>query len=261
MADLPPISFSLAPPVDRLISALPLYLQIAEGLLERIEAGELAPGTRLPAERELAGQLGVNRLTIRRALRVLEGQGLISRKPGRGTHVAQPRIDRQASQIISFTRGMQRRGFVPGARLVSIEQRPVEAYLAGELRLALWAPVYIVLRVRTLNQEPVLLERYTLPQRRFPNIDQLDLGQGSVFDILEREYGVQICRARQSLEPIIATDYEAALLDVEPGAPLMLERRVSYDRDDQPVEAGRDMYRGDRFRFVTQMAAPEVIPG
>jgi GntR family transcriptional regulator len=244
-----------------LISAVPLYLQIAEGLLEQIEAGDLAAGTRLPAERDLASQLGVNRLTIRRALRVLEGQGLISRKPGRGTHVARPRIDRQASQIISFTRGMQRRGLVPGARLVSVEQRPVEAYLAGELRLPVWAPVYIVLRLRTLNQEPVLLERYTLPQRRFPDIDRFDLGQGSVFDLLEREYGVRICRARQSLEPIIATEYEAALLDVAPGAPLMLERRISYDGDDQPVEAGRDLYRGDRFRFVTQMAVPEAIPG
>jgi GntR family transcriptional regulator len=261
MAELPPLTFSLAPPVNRLISAVPLYLQIAEGLLGQIEAGELAPGTRLPAERQLAGQLGVNRLTLRRALRVLEGQGLISRKQGRGTHVAQPRIDRQASQIISFTRGMQRRGFTPGARLVSIEQRPVEAYLAGELRLPLWAPVYVVLRVRTLNQEPVLLERYTLPQRRFPGLERLNLEQGSVFDLLAREYGVQICRARQSLEPMIAMEYEASLLDVEPGAALMLERRISYDQGGQPVEAGRDLYRGDRFRFVTETAAPETAIG
>ncbi|MCK4316315.1 MAG: GntR family transcriptional regulator, partial [Anaerolineae bacterium] len=77
-------------------------------------------------------------------------------------------------------------------------------------------------------------------------------------EIIETEYGVSIVRARQSLEPVTATEYEAELLGIEPGAPLMLERRVSFDRDNQPVERGRDLYRGDRFRFVTEMAPLEL---
>jgi len=65
-------------------------------------------------------------------------------------------------------------------------------------------------------------------------------------------------RARQSLEPVVATEYEAELLGVQPGAPLMLERRLGLDQDDQPVEYGRDLYRGDRFRFVTEIAPLEL---
>jgi GntR family transcriptional regulator len=246
--------FTLPPPASRLVAAAPLYLQIAEGLLDRIESGELAPGDRLPPERALSEMLGVNRLTLRRALRTLETQGLLTRRQGKGTYVASPKIERQASQLVSFTRGMRRRGFIPGIRLIAAEERPVEAALAGELRLPTSAPVYEILRVRTLNQEPMLLERYTLSVRRFPGLLRFDLQTRSLYEILETEYRVVIQRARQSLEPVVASEYEAGLLGLKPGAPLMLERRLSFDAQGAPVEHGRDLYRGDRFRFTTETA-------
>ncbi|MCI0521544.1 MAG: GntR family transcriptional regulator, partial [Chloroflexi bacterium] len=67
---------------------IPLYIQIAEAFVAQIEAGELNPGDRLPPERELSEHLGVNRMTLRRALRALEGQGLLLRRHGVGTYVA-----------------------------------------------------------------------------------------------------------------------------------------------------------------------------
>jgi GntR family transcriptional regulator len=78
-----------------------------------------------------------------------------------------------------------------------------------------------------------------------------------VYEILETEYGVAIRRARQTLEPVVAGDFEAGLLGIRPGAPLMLERRTGFDARGEPVEHGRDLYRGDRFRFVTEMAPLE----
>ena len=77
------------------------------------------------------------------------------------------------------------------------------------------------------------------------------------YEILETEYEVSVTQARQSLEAVIATEYEAGLLQVQPGAPLMLERRSAFDPSGQPVEHGRDLYRGDRFRFVTETAPIE----
>jgi GntR family transcriptional regulator len=249
------------PPASRLLAAAPLYVQIAEALLERIEAGELVPGDRLPPERELSEHLGVNRLTLRRALWVLESQGLLNRQQGRGTFVAEPKYERQASRLVSFNRGMQHRGVKPRVRLISTDQRPVEASLAKELRLPVAAPVYVVVRCRSIHHEPVLLERYTLPVRRFPRLLDHDLEGRSVYEVLETEYGVRFSRARQSLEPVIATEYEAELLSIHPGAPLMLERRLSYDHAGDPIEHGRDLYRGDRFRFVTESAPWEAEEG
>src|SRR3989304_3362932 len=111
----------------------PLYLQIAEALTARIESGELVSGDRLPPERDLSQSLGVNRLTLRRALRSLESQGLITRRQGRGTHIASPKIERQAARLVSFTRGMQQRGFLPGTPLPSVGHVPAHAPVAGGL--------------------------------------------------------------------------------------------------------------------------------
>lgn len=245
-------------PANRLSTAVPLYNQIADSLLDRIESGKLTPGDRLPPERELSQMLGVNRMTLRQALRLLETQGLLVRRQGNGTYIAEPKIERQAGRLISFTRGMQRRGHKPGAKVITFSQRPVEAAMAGHLGLPVSAPVYDIHRLRLINGEPVMLERFTIPVRRFPGLEDHDLANRSMYEIMEKEYGVSVSRARQSLEPAVAADYEAELLGVKPGAPLMLERRLSFDKEHQPVEYGKDLYRGDRFRFITDMASLEL---
>jgi len=127
--------------------------------------------------------LGVNRVTLRRALRTLEMQGLLTRHQGKGTYVAEPKIERQVARLVSFTRGMRRRGFTPGIKLVSFEERPVEVSLARELKLPISAPVYSILRLRTINQEPVPLERYTVPVRRFPGFGRFDFEERSVYEV------------------------------------------------------------------------------
>jgi len=244
--------------IDRDETSVPLYAQIADSLLDRIESGELSSGDRLPSERELSERLNVNRLTLRRALRVLEDQGLLIRRRGSGTYVAEPKIEWQAGRLIPFTSGAERRGYIPGAQIILFEQRPVETSVAAELELPVSAPVYYVHRLRFVGKEPVLLERFTLPAGRFPCLERFDLSKRSLYEVMETEYGVLVSRAWQSLEPVVATEYEAQLLDIRPGAPLMMERRLTFDQGSQPIEHGKDLYRGDRFRFVTEIAPLEL---
>jgi GntR family transcriptional regulator len=85
-------------------------------------------------------------------------------------------------------------------------------------------------------------------------LDRFDLEARSIYEVMETEYGVAIARARQSFEPVLASDFEADLLCVPVGAPLMLETRLSLDGEGVPVEYGKDRYRGDRFRFVSEAA-------
>jgi GntR family transcriptional regulator len=103
-----------------------------------------------------------------------------------------------------------------------------------------------------------MLESYKIPVQRFPGLDRYDLEKRSIYEIMESEYGVPITRARQSFEPVIATEFEANLLKINIGEALMLEKRLSYDGNNLPVEYGKDRYRGDRFRFVTE-AAPFTL--
>ena len=235
-------------------SAVPRYIQIAETLSARIDAGALAPGDRLPAERALSQQFGVNRMTLRQALQILEGQGRLIRRQGDGTYVAVPKIERTAGLLFPFSKAMRQRGYQPGARVVLFEQRLAEPAIAGQLGLASGAAVYYCHRLRLISAEPVMLEQFVLPAARFPGFVQYDLAIRSVYEVMEVEYGVLITRARQSLEPVLASPYEAELLTVPVGAPLMLERRLTFDQHGQPVEYSKDLYRGDRFRFVTEVA-------
>ena len=248
----------LPPARDRFSMTAPLYVQIAEGFLDRIESGELAPGDRLPPERELSELLSVNRMTVRRALRMLEGQGLLIRRQGAGTYVAKPKIERQASQLFPFTRGMEQRGYKPGIKLITFEERPAETSVAQKLSIPVAAPVFKAYRLRTLNQEPVMLEDFTLPAYHFPGFDCHDLSTRSLYEIFATEYQLSISQAHQSLEPVIASEYEARLLGIETGAPMMLERRLAFDEQGRPVEYSKDLYRGDRFRFITEIASLEL---
>lgn len=229
---------------------LPLYVQIAEGLIDRIESGELAPGDRLPPERILSSSLGVTRVTLRQALQLVEAEGLLERRQGAGTFIAAPKIERTTTRLTPFTLGMKRSGLIPGARVVQFERKPAKISTARRLKLPLSSELYYCHRLRLINQEPIMVEKFYLPASSFPDLDAAVLEDASVFEILEQGYGVRIIRAEQSLEAVSASDYEAELLGITAGAPLLLERRVSYDTGGRPVEYAKDLYRGDRFKFL-----------
>ena len=235
------------------------YIKIADSLLDQIESGELEPGTRLPSERKLSELFEVNRLTLRRALGRLEALGLIIRQHGKGNYVAEPKIERQTGRLISFTHGMERRGLAPGAKVITFEQRPVEAAIARRMEVPVMTPVYYGHRLRLINQEPVMLEEFWMPVYIFPDLEHQDLTNHTTYEIMNSEYGISMLKARRSFEPAIATEYEAKLLEIEVGFPLMLVRRLAFDQKGRYVEYGKDLYRGDRFRFVTEEAfAPEL---
>jgi GntR family transcriptional regulator len=234
-----------------------LYLQIAQSLLDWIQLEELKPGARLPTERDLARMLTANRATLRQALKVLQDQGIIDRKQGKGTFIATPKIERQAGKFVPFTKSMQKKGYQTATKLISLEKILADVSTAEDLQLATGQPLYFIHRVRFLNHEPVLIERLFVPAAKFPNLEKFDLAERSLYEVMETEYGLIIHSARQSLEPVAATEYEAKLLGIHAGSPLMLERRVVFDRAGIPVERARDLFRGDRFRFVTELATLE----
>ncbi len=243
---------------DRLNTTVPLYVQIAESLFEQIESGELSPEERLPSERELSKTLNVSRMTVRAALRILDSKGLLNRRSGDGTYIAKPKIERQAGKLAPFTKSMSTSGHKPSAKIIAFETRMAEVSVANDLKILVSSPVYYVLRLRFINQEPVMLEKFFTPFYRFPNLEQHDLETRSFYEIAETEYGVVAHHSQQSLEAVAATEFEADLLDVSLGAPMMLERRLAFDKENTPFECGHDIYQGNRFRFITEIAPLEM---
>ena len=152
---------------------------------------------------------------------------------------------------------MRHLGYAPRARVLLLDRRSANVETAEQLALATGTPIYYCHRLRLIGDEPVLLEQFALPAARFAGLEQHDLAARSVYEIMEHEYQVVVAHARQILEPVVATPYEAELLSIDLGAPLMLEQRITFDRQGSPIECSRDLYRGDRFRFVTDMATIE----
>jgi len=232
----------------------PRYAQIAEQLLAQIASGALPPEGRLPSERELSARFKVSRMTLRAALRVLDNQGMLSRRPGDGTYVARPKIELGADRLVPFTSGMRRRGHRTGARLLMFEQRRAGTLQAEKLGIAAGEPIFWIERLRTLGRAPAVLERFGMPAGRFPGLEEFDLERESVYELIEREYGAAPHHSWQSLEAVAAGEAEAGLLGVPAGAALMLGTHITYDAHEQPIDYGTDLYRGDRFVFVTELA-------
>jgi GntR family transcriptional regulator len=153
---------------------------------------------------------------------------------------------------------MEKRGLKTENRMIALRRIPADASVAAELHVPVSDPIYFIHRVRLINREPVLMERLFVPGARFPGLDRFDFSKRSLYEVMETEFGIRVQRARQSLEPVAASELEAELLGVAAGAPLMLERRLAYDESDRPVEYARDLFRGDRFRFITEVAPLEV---
>ena len=231
----------------------PVHASIARWLTDLMGRGDLVPGDRLPREDRFAAALGVSRMTLRQALATLEGKGTLERKTGRlgGTFVREPRIECDLTGMAGFTEQMRRANLRAGARVVSASTVPANAKVATALSVQRGAPVHEIVRVRTARREPLAIERSFFPFGPFP--DLLDRGLlGSLYTVLTRDYGQRPTAATESLEPVIARDDEAALLQVEVGAPLMLITRTAFTAAGLAVEFARDIFRPDRIKIALQ---------
>ncbi len=239
---------------NRYQSPVPLYMQIAESLLEQIESGKISPEEKLPSERELSKNLKVSRMTVRAALNILDSKGLLNRRSGDGTYVIKPKIERQAGKLAPFTKSMQRRGHITKAKILTFENKMAEVSVANQLKIPVSSQIYYVQRVRYINEDPVMLEKFSIPQYCFPNLSKFNMETRSFYEIAETEYGIVAHHSQQSLEAVAATEFEAKLLGLKFGEPMMLERRLAFDKENIPFECGHDIYQGNRFRFTTEIA-------
>lgn len=232
---------------------LPKYMQIQASISNWIAQGDINPGDSIPSERELSQQFKVSRMTVRQAISNLVNLGVLQRSHGVGTFVTRPKIEHDIGQLVSFTESTLRRGLNPSGKLLEFMHQLADEKLAHALHVNIGERLYRLVRVRYANQEPLVLEKCYFSCSRFPRIEEYDLENQSMYHIWREQYGVIFGKMRQTLEPVAATEYEANILGVPVGFHLMLVERVTFDRDNQPVEYARDVHRGDKSRFVAEI--------
>ena len=227
---------------------------LRDRLLAEIAAGTPPPGGRLGAERELAVRLGVSRSTLRASLDALETAGAVHRVRGRsgGIFVSQRRVERDLTSLTGLPAYLRRQGFQSGARVLSTGTLAADEATATALALREGELVLEVLRVRLADEQPVSLERARFPAESFPGLLDRSLA-GSIYDLLEADYGLRAGEAEERIEVVSATASDARILEVRPGAALVSILRTAWAVDGRPFEHSRDLFRADRVRIVVRV--------
>lgn len=232
----------------------PLYARTAEILTGRIADGTWAPGALIPAEPEIAQELGVSPGTVRKALDALERRRLIERRQGRGTFVAAHTSERALFhffRIVDLRDGRQ----APTSLVLDCRTGPATEDEAAALEIEPAAAVHRVERLRLLGGQSVILERILLPAARFPGFAlpvRQEMGD-ELYVLYQRDHGVTIARAEERLAAIAAGEEQAARLGLPPGAPLLEIRRIAFDLADRPVERRVTWVDTTAHRYLAQL--------
>jgi GntR family transcriptional regulator len=231
-----------------------LYHQILTALRERIESGEIGVGERLPSEADLERDYGVSRTTARRALDELRRQGVVRREPGRGTFLAGPRLRSDLGRLYSFSEEIERRGHEPGARLIAREEVEADAEVAEKLGVEAGEGLLYVRRLRLADGRPVFVADSYLPIGRFPGLRDADYAAVSLSGLFFEKTGRRVERARQWLGAAAAPAEVAALLELEPGVPVLRLDRVAYVSNDLPIESVTAFFHPDRYQHYGELS-------
>jgi GntR family transcriptional regulator len=227
---------------------IPKYYLVKSALLELIAGAR--PGEALPTERELAQRFATSRTTVRQAIAELVVEGRLERTQGSGTYVAQPKLV-QVRQLTSYSDDVRSQGREPGSRVLRVDRVKAEAPVAEALGLPAGAMVQRVERIRLADGVPVAHEIAHLAGR-MPRLQAELAARGSLYATLRQAYGITLTEVEDTVETVLASPSEAALLEVDTGLPMLLVHRLARDASGRPVEWTRSVFRGDRFRFLAR---------
>lgn len=233
------------------ISEEPIHQRLSDLFRERISSGDWKEGKPLPSEAELCAQNGVSRGTVRQALASLRSEGLITGGRGKPPVVAHPVPSQSFATFMSFTEWAHSLGREPGQRTLEIARRPAGEDLAGKMLLQPGDPVIQVLRLRSLDGNPTMVERSNFVADVGNALFDFDTDSGSIFGYLTSR-GVDLSRGKHVIDAVGADEMDASLLGVAAGSPLLREHRLTYAADGRILECSDDRYLPHLANFVIE---------
>ena len=234
-------------------SAAPLYQQVLEVIKGKIENGTYPADSQIPTELELSRMFGVGRVTVRRAIEELVGEGYLTKRQGRGTFVMTPKMVRKVQQtgdVQSFTDAGRANGMRPGARPVSCALIEADDALAAFFGIRPGSQLTLVSRLRTADGIPVLFENNYYPVEGFEFLREADLADCSIFRVVGERTGHFPVESDPCRLEIARADVDVAReLEVPVGEPLFYMSVGFLDADHVPFCYGRQFYVGSRYSF------------
>ncbi len=215
------------------------YQKVEEHIKGLLNSTDYGPGDRLPSERDLAGTLGVNRLTVRRAVNNLIDAGLLMGNGTSGTRVASHKMIRRVDiyRSIGIHRVITGAGGTPSNKLLHFQITAADANIAERLKIAEGDEVIIVRRVWNIDNSPFCIETSYLVSRLMPGLTADDLVSGqSLYELLNTRYGLETINAERTITVSHVNDIEGRLLDLAPGTAVLALRLLVETKDKKPIE-------------------------
>ena len=234
----------------------PLHSRLESTLRGLIREGKIPTGAILPGELDLAAQIGVSRHTVRHALGVLTNEGLLRRERGRGTTVVSSTpptlIERSLSTFYAFAWEARARGASPQSYVLERTGMAADGTFAARLETAPGTEIERIVRLRTADLDPLVLETTYIPRALSQTLDAKALEQESLYDALEQNCGLRVTHAREAIRPIVLSRQVARLLHANTGAPAFLVERTTWS-DRGPIEWQESIVRGDRYLYSVDL--------
>ncbi len=235
-------------------SHIPYYIQLIDILKGMITDKSWKPGAQIPGEEELCLTYQISRTVVRQALQELEREGIIVRRKGKGTFIAEPKIvEGLVEKLTGFYNDMVERGLNPQTKVLHQRIIPADEKIAGYLEIPVGTQVVDIRRLRMVDNVPIQLVTTYIPLTLCPKLADVDLTNRSLYEFLEKECGLFIARGRRYIEAVSASAEEAHLLQVAKGDPMIMLDSISFLESGTPVEYYHALHRGDRSRFVVEL--------
>ena len=239
-------------PLDR-HGPTPIFEQV-RALLERaIADGDLKPHRRIPSERELSAQLGVSRMTVRQALTAMIGDGSLYTRTGKGTYVAERKIEQPLGRLTSFTQDIRARGRQPSSKVLAATLLASPIEVAQVLGIPAGWEIVRLKRLRLADGDPVALETAHLSHALVPGLLDVDLQQTSLYAVLQQRYGLTLTSAKETIEAALPSAEERELLALPARVPVLRIHRTTSDAGGRVVEFVQAAYRGDRYQLHVEL--------
>lgn len=238
-------------------SSKPLYVQVQDYVLNLISGPDFGPGDRVPSERMLAETLGINRMTVRKAIDRLVEQQVLERNGTSGTRLPLPQVARpiDVRSSLGITRIIRDAGGVPGNKLLHFGDAHATESVAQRLSVPVGTELIMFRRLWTVNELPFCIETSYLPAARFSDLIAENLLSGqSLYALLGDKYGVRIGSTDREISVGTPTDLEARQLKIGHGEPTLVLRLVAHDTDGKPFEYTKSVNHPHHVVFRTSGA-------
>lgn len=229
----------------------PVYIQIHNQLREQIEAAKWRVGDKIPAERELAADFGVSRMTLRQAIQTLVDEGVLERRVGAGTFVASRKVQEKMAGVTSFTELMKAAGKVATSKTISYHLTIPSQTELEKLQLAPGDQVLRMERIRSGSGVPICYEVATIPAALIEGFSKEEVTSSFYHTLAKRAHRYP-GHATQQVSAANATEKIADYLRIRRGDALLRMTQISYLQDGRPFEYVHTQYVGNRFEFILE---------